>query len=336
MSSKENKQDDLTQIKGVGKVRQDWFKKVLKVETLQEFAALSADEIESQMKREGQIISRDEIEQWLTQAQNLAPPQKMKAEESSKMKDNNEKNAPQEKEQWEWLNAFVIEFCALKSAVSTKKREIRVYPLKISKEGDWLENGGSKKTPKTFTDYDLPWTWMLEQINTEEWQKPKTVKAIPKPPKPTKAPAETSVQINVPTIDTLPTVKIHQIRAYQPPDVNRPAVIGEVDQPFLGSVRSDKPFALEVEFAISEMISDETARSGGYRAEFHARQMNSKTSFALGETMLDLLFRNRLSYTARLPQTRLKPGIYHLGAQVKFRSRPPKVTYLELPMFQVE
>ena len=59
---------DLTVIKGIGPVRQRWFNDSLNVYTYRELAALPAEEIESKLKAEGSITSRNDIEQWIAQA----------------------------------------------------------------------------------------------------------------------------------------------------------------------------------------------------------------------------------------------------------------------------
>jgi hypothetical protein len=71
MNTSNKKRDDLTEINGIGPVRQEWLRESLDVYTFRDLAVLSVDEIESRLKTEGKIISRSEIEAWIDQAQEL-------------------------------------------------------------------------------------------------------------------------------------------------------------------------------------------------------------------------------------------------------------------------
>ena len=330
MSAKDKKYDDLTIIKGVGAARQTWFRQVFKVETLHDLASLSADEVETRLKDDGRIVSRSEVEQWLAQAQQLAPDlPSSQARETATIAIIDQ--ASMEK-RWEWIKAFVVEFCVLKSADEIQKQEIRVYPLRISKKGDWLDNGSSKKTPFIFDKSEKLYAWLLGQLDEPAWQEQPLTPTIAAPPP---KPQSIAPQTELPSIESLPTVDIVQINSYQPTDLTTPTGIGMAGQPFVGHVSSKSPFALEVTFAISEEVSDEIARQVGFKADFYVRGRSREARAFLGETTLDALFADRLTYTARLPRAMLKPGQYHLGVQVKLRSQPPCVTHLEVPMFQV-
>lgn len=332
MSSKDIKYDDLTVIKGVGTVRQAWFRDVFNVETLSDFASLSVDEIESRLKEEGRIVSRNEVEQWLAQAQTLvAELPSPQAAPSSAVDRVGVGAGLVNEDEWEWLKAFVVEFCVLKSATNIKKREIRIYPLNVSSKGDWVENGSSKKTPIIFSQRDMFLAWITEQLHEQQWPVP-TPETIP----PVSSQVATAThQLDTASTEFLPAIKISQIRTFQPSHTNTPTGTGEAGQPFVGFVKGDAPFAVEVDFAISEKITEEVARKVGYKADFYVRSMNTNKTTSLGETMLDAFQPHETSYTARLPKATLPPGQYRLGVQVKLRSQPPRVTHLEVPMFQV-
>ncbi len=318
MSSEDKDYDDLTVIKSVGEARQTFFRDAFNVKTYQDLATLSPDEIAPRLRG----VSPDMVGQWLTQAKELAA---QASQQPMKLPHLNE-------DEWEWLKAFVVEFCVLKSARQVQKQEIRVYPLKISEKGDWLDNGGSKKTPIIFSKGETLYAWMAEQLDGQIWQEP-----VPDSVTPMSSQISPSriLQTTLHPIEALPSMEITQIRAYQPLSIDAPVGVGEAGQPFIGFVNGDTPFALEVAFAMSKNVADEIAREIGYKADFYARSMNANMRVSLGETMLDFLFSDKLTYTARLPKATLKPGLYRLGVQVKLRSHPPKVRHLEVPMFQV-
>jgi hypothetical protein len=64
--------DDLTRIRGIGQVKQQWLRESLKIYTFQDLARLSIAQIESTLKAEWQTVSRREIKGWIAQAQKLA------------------------------------------------------------------------------------------------------------------------------------------------------------------------------------------------------------------------------------------------------------------------
>jgi hypothetical protein len=64
--------DDLKKIKGIGRVKEQWFRDAFQVYTFQDLASLSADAIATRLKTDGQSASLSEIENWLEQARNLA------------------------------------------------------------------------------------------------------------------------------------------------------------------------------------------------------------------------------------------------------------------------
>lgn len=67
-----NKCDDLTKIKGIGLVKQQWLRESLNVYTFRDLANLSVDAIESVLKVEWQSVSRKDIKRWIVQARELA------------------------------------------------------------------------------------------------------------------------------------------------------------------------------------------------------------------------------------------------------------------------
>jgi hypothetical protein len=66
--------DDLTRIKGIGEVTQQWLRDTFAVQTFHDLAQISPADIEERLKLEGKITTRSKIEEWLAQAQDLAGP----------------------------------------------------------------------------------------------------------------------------------------------------------------------------------------------------------------------------------------------------------------------
>jgi len=64
--------DDLTQIKGIGEVTQQWLRETFAVRTYSDLARVPSTAIEERLKAGGKITARSKIHQWLTQARQLA------------------------------------------------------------------------------------------------------------------------------------------------------------------------------------------------------------------------------------------------------------------------
>lgn len=64
--------DDLTQIKGIGEVTQQWLRQTFSVRTYGDLARVSPDDLEERLKAGGKITARSKIQEWLAQAQELA------------------------------------------------------------------------------------------------------------------------------------------------------------------------------------------------------------------------------------------------------------------------
>lgn len=67
-----NGSDNLTQIEGIGPVRQKWFRERFNVRTFHDLARLSPDQIESSLRDDRKPVSFHDIESWIVQAKALA------------------------------------------------------------------------------------------------------------------------------------------------------------------------------------------------------------------------------------------------------------------------
>jgi hypothetical protein len=64
--------DDLTQIKGIGEVTQQWLRETFAVRTYRDLARVPSTAIEERLKAGGKITARSKIHEWLVQARQLA------------------------------------------------------------------------------------------------------------------------------------------------------------------------------------------------------------------------------------------------------------------------
>ena len=157
MNGKNKKMDDLTVINGIKSARQDWLRNKLGVQTYQDLASLSTENILIQLKRDNMIVSHNDVILWISKAKELA-----EAKKTNRQGD------------WEPFASFVVEFQARR-----------------------VENGATEQCTSVQhmeADQDMMWPgieteslcrWMLDRIESEEIgmkEQPQPIKQSP--PKP--------------------------------------------------------------------------------------------------------------------------------------------------------
>jgi len=70
-SDHNNNSSDLTTIRGIGVSRKRWLNS-LGIYTIAELGQASVHELESQLKKDGRLPSRSELEEWIAQARSAA------------------------------------------------------------------------------------------------------------------------------------------------------------------------------------------------------------------------------------------------------------------------
>ena len=91
--------DDLTQIKGIGEVTQQWLRDTFAVRTYRDLTRVSPADIEERLKAEGKITARSKINKWLAQARTLAGSVDLPTD-----------SAIADQETWKTFSTFVVMF----------------------------------------------------------------------------------------------------------------------------------------------------------------------------------------------------------------------------------
>jgi hypothetical protein len=320
--SRHREVDDLTVIKGISGKRQAWFRKTFNVRTYGELAALSADEIESRLKADGQIVSRDQIKGWITKDQELAAAANLSSRltgTSANAETKRKTNSPTPEGEWEMFAVFIVEFRAPKIQGSTEERRIEISYMPV-KHGEWQEGERTKPIP---VEGETLYQWMRNQL----------AKRVPEVPEP----SEEKRPVEAPPTPALPVrVELIRVRAFQPPQTKTPVDIGKAGQQFSGSVRSGQPFALEVSFELMGLgAADAVERRVAYSAQFHICNLDTQERTYLGDTKAEPLEKGKAHHTALLPNAYLQPGVYRLWTLITLQSTPPYAGCLEVPLLQV-
>lgn len=309
------KLDDLTIIKGIGPTRQEWLRTSFHIRTYGDLAALSPDEIEAQLKAAGRIAARRAIEAWIAQAQLLAAPVSPglpHAQAASRPEAATAANVPSERNQWDAVASYVVEFqTRLGETLEKKTQEYRTAV-------HHMEADVGKAWPGIKTDELC--AWMLDQVRENEVNEP-TTEFLVEPKPAVRAPLQ---------------VVISHIGVFQRPDIATQIMVSEISRPFQGIINGDEPFALEIAFELTEQGATDVAnREIRYSAQFHGHNLATGASIYLGDVKDAVLMAGKGSGVARLSNISLRPGIYRLRIVVVLQSRPPKADYIEVPLLQV-
>jgi hypothetical protein len=141
----EEQRDDLTRIRGIGPVKQQWLRTSLNVCTFRDLASLSIEEIESRLRADGQTTSRNAIANWIDRARELAGD--FPEEESKAVR-------PPEESQWQSFGTFQIEFQSRQ--IPGKPEESRTVVRHLDTEQSRILHG---------IETEQLQSWMLEQMS---------------------------------------------------------------------------------------------------------------------------------------------------------------------------
>lgn len=333
MSSKSgNKQtDDLTSITGIGRATANSLRK-LNVRFFRDLAALSVDEVEAGLKRSnGRAIPRKQIEGWLAQARQLAgdaapaPKRDQTADEERGAR----KPGSSGRGKWKPFATFVVEFQARNGA--EEKRTV-CHQHETAKERKWPG-----------IDSERLAAWMLGQIGEkmpEEFKEQRVLDTSPPAESSTTVEEPAAVVATVePVTDMQPTgsspvtVKITQIRMFQPPS-GTPRLIATSDEGFGGVLRSGEPVLFELSLQLAGPGATEAARSRArLNAEIYAHNRSTAVNTNLSEP--GFTREGQFSYTAVLPEAVLERGAYRLECLATLDATPRRQSYLKVPVIRV-
>jgi hypothetical protein len=315
MNAKIKQLDDLTVIKGIGPTRQEWLRKSFNIRTYDDLAALSPDELETQLKAEGRIASRSELEAWLNQAHRLADQANSTPSTATSLTTTpavTEATLADTTNHWQAFASYVVEF------QTRPVEDAAPAPLEYRTAVHHMEADIGKSWPGINTT-DLC-AWMLAQVS------------VP----PEEEPIAAAADVVLVATPTALRMAISYVRLMQLPDVAVKILSNEAHRPFPGGIQSDVPFMLEVAFVLSgQGTADMVNHQLLYSAQFHLRDLNSGVSTHLGDSSPTPLSAGKDLYTARLPNVTLPPGLYRLRAIVTLYGKPPMIDYIEVPMLQV-
>lgn len=316
MTRARKRTDDLSQIKGIGPVRQQWLRESLGVYMFRDLAAWSAAEIEARLRAEGEILSLKEIARWITQARRLAA----EAEPSSEQRIHGESHEDAHSKsaaspaKWKPFASFVVEFQTRADADGEEELRTSVHHIEADTGLTWP---GIESVQHC--------AWMRTQLGEQARGGRREIVAAP-------APDATSV---IPNSQPAARVEIDQVRIFQPPESPQPTGITRGGLSFGAPIRGGESFALEAVFHILRPDAPGVVMEPvSCVAHFLARDFHTGVYTDLGNAPLDRsAAKAREGFVARLPQASLRTGLYRLRVLVT-----PELGvgsgYVEIPMLQ--
>ncbi len=105
----------------------------------------------------------------------------------------------------------------------------------------------------------------------------------------------------------------------------------------IGSLSSQKPFSIEVEFCLAgERLDAVESQTIFYKARFLAQnRIKHQQWIDLGETHPESLEKGRFTYTAALFNQALEPGIYRMQVITSLSGAAMALGSFELPLLNV-
>lgn len=300
--------EDLTKIRGIGLTKQQWLRNLVGIYTIQELADASVDKIDSRLRYKGHNISRSEIEEWIDQANKLTnqslDSQVGEAEELPPVSTVEGDLSPSVQEgEWKTFASFTVDFQSRQIEAQTEQQTIVRH----------IETGEVVTCPAV--ESGTLQQWMLEQLRIE-----------------TQPEAEAQEE----AVESPLTLEITQLRLFQPPKTERPMLLDAKTRQFLGSIRKDEPFTLEVTFGVTGLaVADIAKQHATYNIQCYARHRTTGTITTLADTQPNTIVKGQFSYTTLLPANRLPLGLYRLRVLVMLQGILAIPAYFEVPMLPV-
>jgi hypothetical protein len=309
--------DDLTVIRGIGLARQKVLRELLDIYTYQDLAELPVSEIESRLKAEGQIVSRKSIESWVTQAKELAERTGRTAQpdfESPEVNESGKSYSQAREDGWRPFASFVIEFQTREIDSERYERRTTVHYMEEDTGTMWSGIVGPQLCE-----------WILEQIDEPVDLTLEDQGLSPKKQEEVEIPVDEAVKVNV-----------QQIRLFQPPNADIPIGILEDRKPFIGSVKANIPFTLEISFDITGVAVDKIIeKQVRCLVQSYAYELTVGNRIHLGDRELENLEKGKYTYTLTLPETSLKIGKYRFWVLVGLDNGRTIQNYIEVPTLQI-
>ncbi|MEA5462735.1 hypothetical protein [Leptothoe sp. PORK10 BA2] len=309
--------EDLTLIQGIGKVKQLWLRSI-GINTLQALSEASPEALHRQLASDGYVAHTSEVERWISQAQVLLGQTGAVAEMSAAINpiEDIKDAAPlaQSLEVWQTFAAFTVEFQACGHGEQEVQRRTLVRHVATEQEEIWSG---------------------IEASDLQVWLRSQVADVMPTATE--AADLTTSTGEGDAEETDLPVAPVIEDLYLLQPSVTRKAMgLHKPNMLFPAPLKENSPFSIALKFGIQDQEAlAKLKRAMSYQVECYARSLNGGDIISLGQLPQTKLFPQKSSYTAYLPTTRLKKGLYRLQVFLNLQGVQALPTFLEIPVLQV-
>ena len=345
--SKAEKNSDLMKISGIKEVTAGNLNKHCRIHTLQDLANSSVDKIEVCLKQAGQRgVSRNKIKKWIADAKKLIAAKKNKANEEAisapekndesskkerKAKVKNPSDKRNQREQWNLIGAFIVDFWEREKEDQSTERQITIDQREVT-NGQWSD----KQKSSDVVEGKQLYQWMAKKIGPEMWPTSES-KPTPTAAQPTEAPQTEQVEETA-VIEKTATkkpvdVKITQVTISQPANDEKPILISNDPLKKPPTIKAKSPITFDVSFQL--IAPDKHAQQIIFNSQYYLQNKTTKEKIYLGRSKSEALTPGQKKYTATLENATIQPGEYLLHILVMVRHMPPSADHFRMPSFQI-
>ncbi|MGF1495256.1 MAG: hypothetical protein ACFB8W_00310 [Elainellaceae cyanobacterium] len=340
--------DDLTQIEGIGPVRQQWLRTVFDIHTYGELADLSATAIEAKLRQGQRSLPIQEIEKWLKQARQLAS-------QAGPVEESQPPAAPSLNESgdgWQTEGHFTLTRQTRQDGTTRivlhcqETGEVRIF-----EDGQWQTIAQWLNIPleveeaaPSFKDVEgaiaaepEPASASTETSELEhdagldegaQWEGQHRFEAVESTQAASAPEATAKAQTPRPI-----SVQIRQVRLSQALRAAVPLVFSAEQSQRSGAVMGQVPLTVQIGFSLSQREAIAPDLSG--HAQIYAMNRSTGDLLNLGEFGDLCLTSIRGGYLVTLPEVRFEEaGIYHLKLLLRLQDCPTIPGYFEIPLLQ--
>jgi hypothetical protein len=349
-----NCHNNLTNIRGIGTTRKQWFKS-LGIYTIADLAHASADDIESQLKSNGRSLSRSELEEWIAQAQaqladlSLQPSESLyQNEETVNIRETTSLSVVTPEVTSEVVPEVTPEVKSevtpeVKSEVASEvtsevKPEVALEAEAQDSGTDWNSTASFKVDYQTrYIEGKLEHRTVVHHLETGamESQPNFEIPLIQKWMCDRIGGTESQSKIEIPEQPKI-TSEITQLQIVQAHETEAAMIADKHNPIFSRAIEADEPFALEVLMQFTGLTDAPLQEQIAYQVQCVAYDLSTGLTTTLAEVAANIPVSDDTVYKAVLPELMLpNSGIYRLKVLVILQNALETSSYFKVPMLQV-
>jgi len=321
MDTIKQREDDLTQLKGIGEKRQTWLRETMHIYNFEDLAATSADALQKQLLEASQPVSIDTIRAWTEQARKLASQRQLDKPDQGKSTPEKDSTTRVQKTEQDWqpLASFVIEY---QECLIDGEKQYRT-------SAHHVEADNSETWPGVI--HEQLHDWMVKQAglesqivvaaNKKEYREDEII---------------TVKKEHIVIEDDVPlNLKIKQLLVYQVPKFDQPAAVGEPERPFLGNVQAESQCVFAVLYETSDSNGD-ASRSHNILAQLYARNMTTHTLIGVpANPESKSISVDKTKHKIEFSQTSLPAGAYRFEITLRENKPFSPINYMKFPVLNI-